>query len=245
MWPRLGDYDMNDAVVVCRIDRNRSKEGDKVKSVVINWELKAAGTQRTVAFALQLDAVDASAIASVESDYKFAGDIFSGEQPEAGSERAVIPLFNDTRDILPTSSNTWLGKEPAATTKHKTTVTFVTPVDAEDVKESKMNFFVAVNKREQEIHMPTFEPTSFGEVGEGNFLPTKPYKFFVEKPNRDAENNFMMWALQIPGEFRYPAEMFDIRGVYTYFNQWAASGGVYHKDWYKEEADSKKLFGAD
>lgn len=242
MWPRLGDYDMNDAVVVCRIDRNRSKEGDKVKSLDINWELKAAGTQRTIAFALQMDAVDASAIASVESEYKLAGGIFRGEQPEAGNEQAVIPLFNDTRDILTVSANTWAGKAPAETTKYKTTVTFVTPVDAEDVMESKMNFFVAVNKREQEIHMPTFEPTKFGEVGEGNFLPTDPYKFYVEKPNRDAENNYMMWALQIPGEFRYPAEMFDIRSVYEHFNAWAASGGVYHKDWYKDEADKEKLF---
>ena len=52
----------------------------------------------------------------------------------------------------------------------------------------------------------------------------------------------MMWALMIPGEFRYPAERKDIRTAYTSFNAWAASGGAQHVDWYEDEADEDMLY---
>ena len=52
----------------------------------------------------------------------------------------------------------------------------------------------------------------------------------------------MMWALCIPGEFRYPVERNDIRTVYTYFSAWAASGGAEHKYWYKDEANDDLLY---
>ena len=54
--------------------------------------------------------------------------------------------------------------------------------------------------------------------------------------------NYMMWALMIPGEFRYPAERKDIRTAYTSFNAWAASGGAQHVDWYEDEADEDMLY---
>ena len=44
-WPWIGDYDMNDVVVVTGIDRLVNKESGKVGSIRINWELKAAGVQ--------------------------------------------------------------------------------------------------------------------------------------------------------------------------------------------------------
>lgn len=36
-WPYLGDYDMNDVVIVSRIDRMTSKDGSKVSALTINW----------------------------------------------------------------------------------------------------------------------------------------------------------------------------------------------------------------
>lgn len=66
-WPWIGDYDMNDVVVVTGIDRLVNKESGKVGSVRINWELKAAGAAHLNAFAVQLDKVAASQVASVET----------------------------------------------------------------------------------------------------------------------------------------------------------------------------------
>ena len=80
-----------------------------------------------------------------------------------------------------------------------------------------------------------------GIIGKGSFLPSDPYKFFVTEGDQ-TKNNYMMWALMIPGEFRYPAETNDIRGVYEYFMAWASSNGAEHAEWYLESADAGRIY---
>lgn len=241
-WPYLGDYDLNDVVVVSRIDRNLSKDGSKVASLTFNWELKAAGTTVDVACGVQMDNVKASRIASVESSYKgFGSGVFADQGLEAGQEYAVIPFFNKTSELL-VSSNTWPGHPVAATTKHTTKVVFAEPVAVEEVLDTKMNFFIVVESREAEIHMPTYQPTSLGNILTGdNHLSDQPYKAYVPNSNRP-QDNYMMWALMIPGEFRYPAENKDIRKAYPSFLPWAASNGTQHEEWYLEEYDKQLVF---
>lgn len=242
-WPYLGDYDMNDAVIECSIDRNVSKDGSKVRSIDINWELKAAGTKYNLAFAVQMDGVSVSEIASVSSTHQgFGSGSFAGQGLEQGNELAVIPFFNNTVEVL-SGSNTLKGHSVAATAKYKTTVTFNEPVAIEKVKESQMNYFITVNSREKEIHMPGYKYTQFGVVGDGDILASDPYKYFVTKGDKMV-HNYMMWALMIPGQFRYPAEgkANDIRGAYKHFNDWASSNGLLHPEWYDEDADEEKLY---
>ena len=152
----------------------------------------------------------------------------------------MIPFFNRTEELL-SASNTWKGQPAAAIRKHTTTVTFSQPVDIASVLDSEMNFFIAPKQRTSEIHMPGYAPTASGIIGKGSFLPSDPYKFFVTEGDQ-TKNNYMMWALMIPGEFRYPAERKDIRTAYTSFNAWAASGGAQHVDWYEDEADEDMLY---
>ena len=122
------------------------------------------------------------------------------------------------------------------------------PVDAAAVLESAVNAFIVVNSkssgvfsRDTEVHMPTYKPTGFAVVSGNTFTEAEPYKYFVSK-GTGMKDNYMMWALMIPGEFRYPAERKDIRTAYTYFNAWAASGGAQHVDWYEDEADEDMLY---
>lgn len=242
-WPYLGDYDMNDAVVECSIDRNVSKDGSKVRSIDIHWELKAAGTKYNLAFAVQMDGVSVSEIESVSSTHQgFGSGSFAAQGLEQGNALAVIPFFNNTSEVL-SGSNTLKGHSVAATAKHKTTVTFNEPVAIEKVKDSQMNFFITVNSREKEIHMPGYKSTQFGVVGDGDILASSPYKYFVTNGEKMV-HNYMMWALMIPGQFRYPAEggANDIRKTYKHFNDWASSNGMLHPEWYDEEADSNKLY---
>ena len=100
--------------------------------------------------------------------------------------------------------------------KHTTTVTFAQPVDPAAVRESALNAFIVVNQkssgtftRETEIHMPGRKPTQFAVVSGNTFLESDPYRYFVTKGD-GVKNNYMMWALCIPGEFRYPLERSDI-----------------------------------
>ena len=89
--------------------------------------------------------------------------------------------------------------------------------------------------------LTSYAPTASGIIGKGSFLPSDPYKFFVTEGDQ-AKNNYMMWALMIPGEFRYPAETNDIRGVYEYFMAWASSNGAEHAEWYLESADAGRIY---
>ena len=249
-WPWIGDYDMNDVVVVVSVDRRSDKETGKVDLIRINWELKAAGAAHLNAFAVQLDKVRASEVAGVETtNTTFGRGAFAGPGPESGSELAVIPLFNTSQEILGegTYINTTKGVA-VPTVKHTTTVTFAQPVDPAAVRESALNAFIVVNQkssgmftREKEIHMPGRMPTQFAVVSGNTFLESDPYRYFVTKGD-GVKNNYMMWALCIPGEFRYPLERSDIRDVYTYFNAWAASGGREHVDWYQDDADEALLY---
>lgn len=240
-WPYLGDYDMNDVVIVSRIDRMTSKDGSKVSALTINWELRAAGTTYDIAGAVQMDKVQTSDVANVESSHKgFGSGMFASQGLDADSPYAVIPFFNKTEELL-SASNTWKGHPAAATRKHITTVTFSQPVDIASVLDSEMNFFITPKQRTSEIHMPGYAPTASGIIGKGAFLPSDPYRFFVTEGDQ-LKNNYMMWALVIPGEFRYPAETNDIRGVYEYFMTWASSNGTEHTEWYRESADADKIY---
>lgn len=240
-WPYLGDYDMNDVVIVCRIDRMTSKDGSKVSALTINWELRAAGTTYDIAGAVQMDKVQMSDVANVESSHKgFGSGMFASQGLDADSPYAVIPFFNKTEELLSTS-NTWKGHPATATQKHTTTVTFSQPVDIASVLDSEMNVFITPKHRTNEIHMPGYAPTASGIIGKGSFLPSDPYKFFVTEGDQ-LKNNYMMWALVIPGEFSYPAETNDIRGVYEYFMTWASSNGAEHTEWYQESADANKIY---
>lgn len=240
-WPYLGDYDMNDVVIVSRIDRMTSKDGSKVSALTINWELRAAGTTYDIAGAVQMDKVQTSDVANVESSHKgFGSGMFASQGLDADSPYAVIPFFNKTEELL-SASNTWKGHPAAATRKHITTVTFSQPVDIASVLDSEMNFFITPKQRTSEIHMPGYAPTASGIIGKGSFLPSDPYRFFVTEGDQ-LKNNYMMWALVIPGEFRYPAETNDIRGVYEYFMTWASSNGTEHTEWYRESADADKIY---
>ena len=241
IWPDGGDYDMNDVVIVSRIDRMMSKDGGKVSALTINWELRAAGTTYDIAGAVQMDKVQTSDVAGVVSSHEgFGSGAFASRGLDADSPCAVIPFFNRTEELL-SASNTWKGQPAAAIRKHTTTVTFSQPVDIASVLDSEMNFFIAPKQRTSEIHMPGYAPTASGIIGKGSFLPSDPYKFFVTEGDQ-TKNNSMMWALMIPGEFRYPAERNDIRGVYEYFMAWASSNGAEHAEWYLESADAGRIY---
>lgn len=239
-WPWIGDYDMNDVVLETRIDREVSKYGGKVKSMTINWTLKAAGTQVKLGCGLQIDGMPASRIAGVNSTHKIGAGAFATDGLEAGSELAIIPLFNATGELLG-ASNTYPGLPGVTVAPQATTIVFTQPVEESDILESAMNYFITVEERGKEVHMPGYDPTVFGEIGEGLFDPREPYKFYVEK-GKHVGDNYLMWALMIPDVFRYPAESKDIRGVYTHFMAWAASNGISHPDWYREEADESRLY---
>ncbi len=233
---------MNDVILVCSVDREVSKDGANVRQLTINWSLVAAGTVYDIAGAVQLDRVLASDVASVTSSHNaFGKGSFPSNGLEAGVAQATIPFFNNTNELLD-NSNTWKGRPASVPAQQTTTVVFTQPVDASTVLESALNYFVAVKGRSNEIHLPGYAMTSLGTIPTGaGLMPSNLYKFYSNSPDQK-QDNFMMWALMIPGEFNYPAERNDIRDTYKFFSAWANAGGNAHAAWYDEEANSELVF---
>lgn len=249
-WPWFGDYDMNDLVVAVSIDR-QVKNG-KVSAIRINWEPKASGADNFLAFAVCLDKVPTSNIASVVSSHEIGSGPFEvADGLEQDNEFAVIPLFNSVKEVLGIDNecvNTIVGKPAVSTKTYTTKVSFVSAVAAEDVLESVVNMFLVATRsnseepeRWREIHLPAFPPTKHAVVsGFNTVISDMPYKYYAM--GGDVTNNGLMWGLMIPGEFRYPSETNDIRSVYDRFLPWAKSGGMTDQMWYEGNVAEEKVY---
>lgn len=249
-WPWFGDYDMNDLVVAASVDRRM--QGDKVAAIRINWETRASGADNTIAFAVMLDKVAATGIASVVSTHTPAEGTFTVENGmEPDNEQAVIPLFNSVSEVLGRNNayiNTESGMPTVDVQRHTTTITFTAPRSQADVTESALNYFLVATRsdaagpeRWREIHLSGYRPTAHAVVaGFNTVVPDMPYKYYAQ--GGDLSNNGLMWGLMIPGEFRYPSEMNDIRTVYSEFLPWAKSGGAQSQTWYAGNADAEKIY---
>lgn len=253
-WPWFGDYDMNDMVVAIRLNARVRLADNKVESITLKWETKASGAANVSAFAVQLDKIHTTNVASVVSSHNLGSGVMVVENGlERDNELAVLPLFNRIQEVFDladnsTFINTISDEQPTATKPQTTTITFVTPVELSDVLESTLNPFLVINsidnnpfERTREVHLPNYKPTKHAIYNIYNtVLPNSPYKYYAM--GGDLKDNGMMWGLVIPGEFRYPAEMNDIRKTYKDFMPWASSGSAINVDWYNGDVDEGMLY---
>ncbi|MEG2369995.1 MAG: LruC domain-containing protein [Alistipes sp.] len=251
-WPWFGDYDMNDLVVAVSVDARIKIATDEVESITIHWEPKATGATRKIACAIQLDKIPTDLVASVSTTHTMgAGPFVTEGGLERDNAQAVVPLFNSVREVFPSTSvyiNTSRDMPKVQTTRHTTTITFNRPVRTTEVLESTMNLFLVINpmeveefSRTMEIHMAYYEPTKHAIVNIYNtVLADSPYKYYAMGGN--LSDNGMMWGLMIPGNFRYPAEMQDIRKTYLSFMKWAGGGAAEDKEWYNGEVNAELLY---
>lgn len=249
-WPWIGDYDMNDVVVVVSVDRRSDKETGKVGLIRINWELKAAGAAHLNAFAVQLDKVRASEVAGVETtNTTFGRGAFAGSGPESGSELAVIPLFNTSQEILGegTYINTTKGVA-IPTVKHTTTVTFAQPVDPAAVRESgaqcvhrcEPEEFGHVHPREGDPHTGAQADAIRGRIGQ--HLPGVGSLPLFRHQGRRCEEQLHDVGAVYPGRVPLSARTQRYPGRLYIFQRMAASGGREHVDWYQDDADEALLY---
>lgn len=234
LYPWKGDYDMNDLVLAFR-KITYTNSSNMVTKVGVKYNVRAAGSNYTIASAFQLDNVNASNIASVEGQEIVGSAPFNvaTNGTEQGVTLAVIPLFNKVNDAIGMSSFTFLNTMEGAhlmTPTKEITIMFTTPVQPSSLNMDKMNFFIVVNNkgeslRGKEVHLPTFSATS--KVDNSLFAgkqlhPTDKYKFI----------DGMMWGIMLPVVFEYPFEFKSVNSAYLKFQAWAESGGVDYPDWY-------------
>jgi LruC domain-containing protein/uncharacterized protein (TIGR02145 family) len=229
MWPVTGDYDVNDLVLDFRLIgyMNASNMATKLK---FDYVLKAAGCTYDLAAAFQMDKLNASDIQSI------TGQNISGTSPftvsangtESGVNLAVIPLFNNQRDIVTytgffnTMNGTYISP-PRLTVD----VVLKAPVSPSVAYFSDFNFFIVPNfRRGCEIHLPTFRGTSKFDATLANGYNLDPNDCFK---NSDG----MMWGILFWEIFNYPSERSTITSAYTNFSAWAMSGGATNGWWFR------------
>lgn len=233
-WPSKGDYDLNDLVLKFRVTQNLNSS-NQATDLIFDYQVVSVGAVYKIAPAFQLDNVLAENVASVEREplEGIESDAFTvlANGTEPGVDLAIIPIINNAKRVVVHSCE-YLNtdtEEPFIFTPYQTIkVNFVNPVPQEDLTMDNFNFFISVNVRGREIHLPGYQPTAKFDpsiaIG-GDLHPSDIYK------NKDG----LMWGLMIPMKFDYPIEMKNITMVYLKFVPWANSSGAEYSDWYEDK----------
>ena len=215
LWPSNGDYDLNDLAVNYRVVAVLNAQNLAVQlDFIINvTSIRAAFSN---GFGIELESLAPSQIQSVTGNTLIHNYItLNSNGTEAGQQNAVIIIFDD----------------PYAMRDNETTISvkFKQPTSTSVLGTAPFNPFLIIDKtREREVHLANRHTTSLG---------TK--NFQINGVNRDEDGNYLNdnglpWAIDIMHDFKVPKEKTAVNEAYNFFNQWATSGGLQYKDWYKD-----------
>jgi len=232
MWPSKGDYDVNDFVMDFRI-ATYTNASNLVTKVRVDYNVRASGSTYTLGAAFQLDQIASSSIASVSGQTLGTSGYFTtaSNGAESGVNIAVIPLFNNQKDLVSYSQflNTDITQAHVNTPDKYITINFNTGIEQSKVAVSALNFFIIANSRGKEIHLPGYSYTtkfSASLISGITFYPGDVYKYI----------DGMMWGLMTPQTFNHPVELSPINEAYLHFAEWATSGGTAYTDWYEQKS---------
>jgi len=215
LWPSNGDYDLNDLAVNYRVVAVLNAQNLAVQlDFLINvTSIRAAFTN---GFGIEIETLAPSQIQSVTGIKLIHNYItLNANDTEAGQQNAVIIIFDDPYEMR----------------DHETTISvkFKQPISTSVLGTAPFNPFLIIDKtREREVHLANRHTTSLG---------TK--NFQIAGVNRDEDGNYLNdnglpWAIDIMHDFKVPKEKTAVNKAYNFFNQWATSGGLQFKDWYKD-----------
>ncbi|NQY24618.1 MAG: LruC domain-containing protein [Campylobacteraceae bacterium] len=245
MWPKEGDYDMNDLSIEIQIVEIKDSL-NKIKEIQFDSRLKTNGAAYKNGFAIQIN----SPMNNIESSEFFIDGIKLETNLIADEENTIITFFTDAvKEFKKTDSyydfaigdkfgcndpynrfiNVCLNRVQVSSPNITGSIIFINSVD---LISPPYNPFLIVNNgvlAYNEVHLPNYMPTSlapthlFNTMHDASNLNLNiTYKTSSDKP----------WALLIPRSFAYPLERKNISNVYKYYNAWVNSGGEEYSDWY-------------
>lgn len=239
MWPGIGDYDFNDAVVDYNFNQITNADNDLVE-IVGMFKLMAHGASFHNGFGFQLP-FDKSLVGNVSGDLFVDGTVVTldGRNLETEQDLPVVIVWEDAYDVLPHEAggigvNTTPGiayVEPQLLTL---TISLSTPVSLSNVGIPPYNPFIFINgQRDVEVHLVDKVPTDlanmdlFGTSSDNSDPATGQYY-------KTASN--LPWAINVIEEFNYPNEKAEITSAYLKFGDWAESNGDLFNDWWKDNS---------
>ncbi len=237
LWPALGDYDFNDAVIDYNF--NQVTNGDnKAVEIYGTFILRAQGAYFHNGFGFELP-IDNNLVQQVSGDMNVPGQVVTldSRNLEAGQTHPVIIVWEDGYDVLQHPGNgLGVNTEPDAPYVEPDTlqvhIAFTQPVDLQDLGNPPYNPFIFANGvRGVEIHLIDHTPTDLADQS----------LFGQDADNSDPANGRyyrtsrnLPWGINIIEHFDYPVEKVEITSAYLKFASWAESSGQTDYDWFKD-----------
>lgn len=219
LWPSRGDYDFNDVVVIynTNIVTNASNKVVEIKS---KYKVTAVGASFQNGFAIQLDNVLPSQIASVNGQVISQSYVtLNANGSESGQSKAVIVVFDNTESVINRAGGSFhntLDNGKIGTSDTTTIVIqFTTPLLQSVVGSAPFNPFLIKNGvRNMEIHLPNYLPTdlidqSYFGTSNDRSIPTSGVYY-------KSENN-LPWGIHIPIVLDHMLEYTEITEGYLHF----------------------------
>lgn len=242
LWPKRGDYDMNDLVV-----RYRTQEimnaARQVTGVRIDYRLDARGADIESGFAVRLPGIAAGSVAQA----RLLTD--GGKTQALGSERgqaaATFVVFQSSQQQLPgTGTGCPFGNTqaecPGVPTKVlRLELDFATPQASSAFSSPYDPFIFRTAKRGHEVHLPNQSPTALADL---SLFGTQDDRSVLSAAKTYVDQNGRPWALNLPVEWKYPNETIDLTVPYPNMAIWAANAGASNADWYVSASVPKWLY---
>ena len=234
LWPGKGDYDFNDLVISYRFNQITNSQ-NKVVQVKATLITEAMGASLHNAFGFQMPVTPADIASVTGIDLRHGLINVAANNTETGQTKAVIIVYDDAYDRLPspggTGTNTDPGQLYVKPDTMRLTINLTSPVSLPVMGSPPYNPFIIVNQnRNREVHLPDKPPTDkvngsdFGTQNDDSQPASgRYYKTTTNLP----------WAMIIADKFAYVIERNPVNQAYLKFNPWAESSGVQYPDWYK------------
>ena len=237
LWPSTGDYDMNDLVVGYRYKYVTNAQGNAVE-MFGNYYVKAAGATFADGFGVQLP-FSASLVKSVTGQKLSSGYIKQASSGlEASQNKAVIIPFDDYSSLVTKPGgflvNTQSSASVVTSDTAKVYLSFTSPISVATLGAAPFNpFLISDKRRGYEVHLPGSLPTDLANTK--LFSTAQDYTHPLNNYYYKSKNAWP-WALSFAESFDYSSEGSAINKSYLHFLDWAQSGGMAYKDWYKNLA---------
>lgn len=241
LWPRFGDYDMNDLVLDYNLQIVLNAQ-NRIKDIIFTLVIRATGAGYKNGFGVSLP-VPPSDVEIVTGTRLTEGIINTRANGlEAGHvNQSVIIIFDNADYNMGGFANVIPGGNLVEPDTIRVKVTFSNPAP-NDILDNTHPFIFINQERGREVHLPGNRPTElintafFGRDDDD----TRPSvgRYFLSSSN-------LNWAFAVPQSMPYPIENIEIIDAFLKFAEWAESGGELYPDWYLDKPgyrNESKLF---
>lgn len=221
MWPREGDYDMNDVVIIYESKVYKRIVGNQVYKIVDRYTPYNDGAYFRNAFGYQMDKITPDMIGKVTIEGPTTSSFMKGQSMEPGQAHPTFILFDDARIAYQK------GESYIVTVEFK-----------KDVNSSlcipPYNPFIIIEAnqgRGKEVHLVNYTPTSLADM---SLFGQQHDKSRPDDGLYYVSDNAFPFALNLSGILNYncPTEGVRIDKEYPDFSGWVTSGGTTNTKWY-------------